>query len=71
VAKLQDGRILIIEYKGEHIADSQDTKEKENIGLIWEKQSEGRGLFLLAVKDKNGKNIEKQLKEKINHGGRQ
>jgi type III restriction enzyme len=67
VAKLQDGRILIIEYKGEHIADSQDTKEKENIGLIWEKQSEGRGLFLLAVKDKNGKNVEKQLKEKINH----
>jgi type III restriction enzyme len=65
VAVLQDGRILIVEYKGAHIADNQDTKEKALIGEIWEKQSEGRGLFLLAVKDKNGKNVEQQIREKI------
>jgi len=65
VAKLEDGRILIIEYKGSHLTDSQDTKEKETIGLIWEKYSNKQGLFLLAVKNKNGKNLEQQIKEKI------
>jgi type III restriction enzyme len=65
-AKLNDGRILVVEYKGEHIASNNDTKEKEAIGLIWEKESKGQGLFLLAVKSKDGKTVEQQIKEKIN-----
>jgi len=65
IAMLQDERILVIEYKGEYIADNQDSKEKTLIGGIWEKQSKGKGLFLLAVKDKDGKNLEMQIKEKI------
>jgi type III restriction enzyme len=65
IAKLKDGRILAIEYKGSHLIDSEDTKEKETIGLIWEKQSKGKALFLLAVKNKDGKTIEQQIKDKI------
>ena len=56
---------LVIEYKGAHIATSEDTKEKETIGLIWEEQSNKRGLFLIAELNKNGKTIEQQIKEKI------
>jgi type III restriction enzyme len=62
---LQDDRILVVEYKGAHIADNQDTKEKVAIGEIWEKQSKGKGLFMLAVKNKDGKSIDQQIKEKI------
>jgi hypothetical protein len=43
----------------------QLTKEKALIGKIWEKQSDKKGLFLLAVKDKDGKTVDKQIKEKI------
>jgi type III restriction enzyme len=64
-AKLEDDRILIIEYKGKHLSDNQDTKEKEAIGKTWEMESSKKGLFLLAVKNKEGKNLEQQLKEKI------
>jgi type III restriction enzyme len=65
VAKLEDDRILVVEYKGSHLADSQDTKEKEAIGKIWEMQSNKKGLFLLAVKNRDGKTVEQQIKEKI------
>src|SRR3989339_137891 len=46
VAELKDGRLLVIEYKGAHIEDSADTLEKNNIGLLWEEKSKGKGLFL-------------------------
>jgi len=65
IARLQDDRILVVEYKGGYLASNDDTKEKAIIGEIWEKQSKGKGLFLLAVKNKDGKDIEQQIKEKI------
>ncbi len=66
VAQLHDGRILIVEYKGDHIKDSVDSKEKDNIGQLWEAKSGGKGLFLLALKkDKQGRDIYAQLESKI------
>ena len=50
IAELTDGRLLIVEYKGEHIADNADTREKAAIGARWERASKGKGLFLLAEK---------------------
>ncbi|MDR0447492.1 MAG: hypothetical protein LBH07_02365 [Treponema sp.] len=57
--------ILVVEYKGAHIADSQDTKEKTLIGELWEKHMKGKGLFLLAVKNKDGKTVAEQIQAKI------
>ena len=65
IAKLEDDRILVVEYKGSHLVDSQDTKDKEAIGKVWEMQSNKKGLFLLAVKNRDGKTVEQQIKEKI------
>jgi type III restriction enzyme len=56
---------MAVEYKGSHLTDSQDTKEKANIGAIWEKASKGKGLFLLAVKSQNGKTVAEQIRKKI------
>jgi type III restriction enzyme len=62
VAELGDGRIWVIEYKGAHLADSQDTKEKKNIGELWAEKSKGKGLFLMAEKmNSQGQSLTEQM----------
>ncbi|MCH8828793.1 MAG: restriction endonuclease subunit R, partial [Planctomycetes bacterium] len=47
VAMLDDGRILIVEYKGEHLWSNDDSKEKRAIGELWAERSDGKCLFLM------------------------
>ena len=35
VVVLNDGRILVIEYKGEPYKTNDDSKEKKNLGELW------------------------------------
>jgi len=66
VAELSDGRILVVEYKGEHLLDSPDTQEKRNIGQLWEERSNGQALFMMAVKqDAQGRDVYQQLEHKL------
>ncbi len=65
VAMLKDGRIFVIEYKGEHLVEHSD--EKKNIGELWEEKSDHQALFLMAVKrDEKGRSVYKQIEDKIN-----
>ena len=62
VAELHDGRVLVIEYKGENLWDTGDSKEKRLIGAQWEGASEEKCLFLMATK----KNlVQNELSSKI------
>ena len=61
VVSMKDGRLLIVEYKGAHIADSRDTAEKRTIGESWERYSDGKGLFLITEKLVDGMNVREQL----------
>ena len=63
VAKLTDGRIFVVEYKGERDADSAETEEKRAVGELWERS--GGGLFLMVEKEKNGLDIRGQLMAKL------
>ena len=54
VALLNDGRLLVVEYKGAHIAEGKDTNEKRAIGALWEEKSGGKCLFLMAEKTVDG-----------------
>ena len=65
VAQLEDGRLLVAEYKGAHLAEGPDTAEKRAIGALWERQSRGKGLFIVVEKSKNDKDMWAQLAEKI------
>ncbi len=65
VAELENGQLLVVEYKGDHLRSLQDTKEKIAIGRLWEKVSNGKGLFLLALKEDDGLNMRDQLAEKL------
>lgn len=46
VAKLTDGRIFVVEYKGDHLW--ADSEEKRAIGMAWERA--GGGLYLMVRK---------------------
>ena len=68
IVKLKGDRVLVVEYKGGHLATGDDTKEKDLIGQLWEKHTKGKGLFLIALKIKDGKDVMEQIKEKMNQG---
>ena len=64
VAQLADGRILVTEYKGEHLI--QYDQEKKNVGELWESKSGGKALFLWAIKkDAAGRDLHRQLADKL------
>ena len=65
VALLNDDRLLVVEYKGAHIAEGSDTNEKRTVGALWERESNGKGLFAVAEKMVAGKDVRQQLAEKI------
>ena len=65
VALLKDGRLLVVEYKGAHIAEGSDTAEKRTIGTLWEQESEGRCLFLVVEMNVDGLDMRGQLLGKI------
>ncbi|MDA8141532.1 MAG: DEAD/DEAH box helicase family protein [Desulfobacteraceae bacterium] len=48
VCKLKDGRILVVEYKGEHLWDDE-SKEKKALGELWAKRSGGKCLFVMPT----------------------
>ena len=70
VAQLEDGRLLVVEYKGAHIADSSDTAEKRTIGELWQRTSNGKGVFVVVEQKVNGKDMRQQLLDGIGGGGK-
>lgn len=66
VAQLDDGRVLVVEYKGEDRASNDDSKEKKRVGEIWQESSGGRGVFVFAVeKDAAGRGVFDQIRDAI------
>jgi type III restriction enzyme len=53
LCQLVDGRVLVVEYKGEHLfADAED---KRAVGAVWEARSRGKCLFVMP----EGKDLER------------
>jgi len=66
VAELNDGRVLVIEYKGEPYKTNDDSREKQQVGYQWEQSSHGRCLFLFAVeRDSEGRDVFQQIAKKL------
>ena len=62
VARLADGRLLVVEYKGGDRFTSDEEKEKRLVGELWEKRSGGKGLYLMARNiDDRGRDVRSQL----------
>ena len=64
-AQLEDGRQLVVEYKGAHIAEGSDTAEKRTIGELWQRKSNSRGVFVVVEKSVNGRDMRQQVVDAI------
>ncbi len=66
MAETLDGRLLVVEYKGEDYATNDDSKEKKLLGELWASKSNGRALFLMAVRiDERGRSAHEQIRGTI------
>jgi type III restriction enzyme len=61
VAKLKDGRLFVIEYKGGDRVSNDDSKDKAQLGHLWAKASNGTCVYLMAVKNANGMDLREQM----------
>lgn len=63
LARLTDGRLLVLEYKGSHLEDQDQAKRQ--IGLAWQRAMKGQGLFLWigdAPETAQGRSIAEQIR---------
>ena len=67
VTQLNDGRFLAVEYRGQRrsTAKFDNTPEQRTIGALWQDNSAGRCLFIMVEKEVDGKDMRRQLLEKI------
>lgn len=65
VAELTDGRLLVVEHKGEVYATNDDSKEKRTIGALWEERSGARALFLMTVVAPNSPDLFSQIDARL------
>ena len=47
VCRLDDDRTLVVEYKNSRDWELADNKEKRELGELWERRSNGKGLFIM------------------------
>lgn len=65
VAELDDGRTLVVEYKGQHIKHDPKEVKKVQVGNLWQTASKGRGIFVQVEKEVNGLSMRDQLAKAI------
>lgn len=65
VARLNDGRLMVVEYKGGLLADAADTKEKRTVGQLWERSSGGQALFVIVEREVAGRDMRAQVMAKM------
>ncbi len=65
VVKLNDGRFLVIEYKGAHLKND-DSAEKELIGKVWAEKS--GNLFLMAWEEHESRDVQQQINDVLANG---
>jgi len=49
LVQLNDGRVLVVEYKGGYLYDAADAEEKRMVGEVWASRSNGKCLFYYAL----------------------
>jgi type III restriction enzyme len=65
VAELNDGRLFVMEYKGEAYATNDDSREKRAVGHAWAKASRGEAVFVMVERKVGGLDIAAQLERAV------
>lgn len=69
VAEMDDGRLLVVEYKGRDRTpdESRDSREKNQIGQQWAKTSEGKAIFVMAtIENKDAGRMRQSILDALN-----
>jgi type III restriction enzyme len=61
VCELEDGRVFVAEYKGEHLRNVPREIEKGQVGRLWAERSGGRAAFAMLFKLERGMNVAQQV----------
>lgn len=61
VCELSDGRLLVVEYKGEHLRTMSTEIEKGQVGHVWAANSGGRAVFAMLFKQEQGMGLSQQI----------
>jgi len=65
VAKLTDGRLMVVEYKGAHLVGAPDEREKTLLGELWARKT--GNVFVTAQRMLHGVDVAGQLRNAIGH----
>lgn len=65
VCELKDGRLLVVEYKGQHIQGMPREIEKAQVGKLWAQRSGGLGVFKMVFRDDAGRGPGQQLDDAL------
>ena len=66
IARLKDGRIFVVEYKGEHLVTALEAREKNLLGHLWAQQT--GNLFLMVRKMQHGVDALGQMQAVVTAG---
>jgi type III restriction enzyme len=61
LCELTDGRLLVAEYKGEHLRTMPKEIEKGQVGQVWARNSGGSAVFAMLYKQEGGAGISGQI----------
>ena len=61
VCELADRRVLVAEYKSDHLRNIPKEIEKGQVGRVWSESSGGRAVFAMLFKLENGMAIAQQI----------
>jgi type III restriction enzyme len=66
VARLKDGRLLVLEYKGGDRYSNEDAREKRDIGKVWASASGGKCRFAMVTDPKTaGEPLDAQIRRAL------
>lgn len=68
VARLTDGRLCVVEYKGAHLVGAPDEKEKTLLGNLWARKS--GNVFVTAQRMLHGVDVAGQIRQAIANASR-
>lgn len=66
LAKLTDGRVIVVEYKGAHIVGAPEAREKDLVGRLWAART--GHLFLMVTRDAQGQGPSDQIRTAVARG---
>jgi type III restriction enzyme len=61
VCELNDGRLFVAEYKGEHLRHLPREIEKGQVGHVWAESSGGKAVFAMLFKQERGMDLRQQI----------